>query len=240
MKGAEKGSHGETQAAARWATCSWTLRSSRMKQHRHIKSDSTWNKCLRDSGSYSFLNPPAAVQSAADVSLALTSPCLICFPCTFFFFPPSSSCGNRICWAVFPLTSRSRSHLNNQPTRQFIKTQRHKGEDRQWGAPCAGSRPAGGVGGFELWRWQRVPLRRSPWYITNNESQEDVTKQIKSESLGFLWMKMKMCRTPLYCSSVPLNTTHRDWRQKIGFQLLVFEEKMKCILGVQLCQHALD
>lgn len=119
---------------------------------------------VRDSGSFS-LNPPAAVQSAAaDVSQALTSPCSKCFPC-IFFFPPSTSCGNHICWATFPLMSQSRSHLSKQPTWQSIKTQGHKGEDRQWGAPREGPRPAGAT---EPSLWQRLPAQTTVWHMRNN------------------------------------------------------------------------
>lgn len=56
------------------------------------------------------------------------------------FLPPLTSCGIRICWAAFPLTSWSRSHLNSRTTRQFIKTKvktdnEVRGVSTCWGEP---------------------------------------------------------------------------------------------------------
>lgn len=56
---------------------------------------------------------------------------------------------------------------------------------------------------------------------TSGETMEDVTKQIKSGPWGLLWMKMKVCHTPLYCSSVA-PTRPTGTREKIGFQKPAF------------------
>lgn len=65
-------------------------------------------------------------------------------------------------------------------------------------------------------------------------SREDVTKQIKPESSGLLWMKMKMCQTPLYCSSVPLTRPSGTPQRKLDFSCQCWTGgQFKCVPGVQ-------
>lgn len=187
----------------------WTLRAAGWSSRRQIKFNMKQARCRLRISLFSFLNAPAAAQ-LLEVSRALTSPCLICFPCIM-----SASCGNRVfVERHFPWRARAVHVWATPPMRQSIKTQRHKGEDRQWDA---GSRPAVGHRALTVTASSAEDValthREKQW----RPSREDVTKQIKSESSGFLWMKMKMCHTPLYCSSVALTQPTGTGERKLDF-----------------------
>lgn len=127
--------------------------------HRQIKSH--MKVCERISW-YVFKTHQLQFSLWLEVSQPLTSPRLICFPC-IFFSPLSTSCGNRVCRAVFPPRRARRGHVWTSRQRwQSVKTQR-------WGQTmrCGD----GGVPtrrGAELWRWQRLPARMSPWHMGRN------------------------------------------------------------------------
>ncbi len=171
------------QAASRWATSSWTLRSSRikLKQTNQIQHETSVLEAEDLFSFFFFFSKPTSCSSAAG---SVTGPHLSLFDMLplHLFFPPLD-----FLWELRLLSGVSPDKPERVTSEQPANATVHKDTKTQrWGQTMrCGARGVSTRRGAELWRWQRLPPRMSPWHIgRNNGDREDVTKQIKSESLN--------------------------------------------------------
>lgn len=148
-----------------------------------------------------FFKPASC--SSVTLKCQRPSPSLVWFASsTSFFFSSAivTSCGSSASSGSVSPSSRCGSRLSGPPTWQFMKTQRHEGENTQWRCGAREVLTYGCAVTVTLSSVEDVPLTHQQEQKQAFVGQEDVTKQMKSESPGWVWGEMKMYGTPLCCS----------------------------------------